>query len=882
MVVITPPRTNSRHQLHVNMPAAWTSFRPPSQQSIFTPPASISKTRSSSSPLPPFPEDRFIAHGSIDGRALDAAHDGAEVMLTTIEKPLHETTRRRLECLGGISHPHVQATVGLFDNISSVCLVQSATSSDHPLLQEVMYMHGYTEAQLRVRALALLKALHVLHTNSIVHGNLTLDSLHMRPHNHLVLHVPGQLDPWYPQSFPATAKDKSLDMFSFGVVLYLLASGRHPFASSAAASTSEILYNMDTLSFVVDRLPLGHLSSSAQHVILDCLDTSSQYVTPLDLLQRQWFKASISWAAIAPSSSSPPVSMMLPRTSAMSSTAEKETYTTMHHIVPTSSARWTISPVARNFTHSNCPPTTTTTHPSLSYAAFGQYESPPPMSLYSSFPYTPPSSGRPPPASSLGRDLARSMLACPSPAITSLLPTRHPHEQHASTDTPSTTNTTTTTNGTSPVLPRHEPTHVYRHIPSVSTLHSTHAVKFSAYGPPVWTPYKKSECAKSECRIYIWAYLAHQVHDMRELAALQVESGRLSKGLHVGFGATITIMLEPPAGWSQLGELTKSLIWIEEVDRVFFDLTLDEGTSATEATGLCRARIVVGTQVAILHFSLPRVTYSSSFHPSKLYEHDKAVEYASSMQVVAAVQPPSIPRHHLTFIEPVGSGFFGTAYKAMYHPTNQEVVVKSLRQGMGISRAEFDHEVLAMTMLSHHPHVVDFLGACDDASELSIVMEYVANGSLQSLLYDSAKPQPRYYYSTYMKTLFARDAAHGILNIHQGHFVHRDIAARNCLVDDTFHVKVCDFGLSRPMDRMMGHVLDPVSCGPLKWMAPESLELPHVFSTASDTYMFGVLLFEIMMGKEPFPLLPPHEAAALGTGCRFTSGVSALQPTRRY
>ncbi|RHY40383.1 hypothetical protein DYB30_014262 [Aphanomyces astaci] len=147
---------------------------------------------------------------------------------------------------------------------------------------------------------------------------------------------------------------------------------------------------------------------------------------------------------------------------------------------------------------------------------------------------------------------------------------------------------------------------------------------------------------------------------------------------------------------------------------------------------------------------------------------------------------------------------------------------------MDISRAEFDHEVLAMTMLSHHPHVVDFLGACDDASELSIVMEYVANGSLQSLLYDSAKPQPRYYYST------------------------------NCLVDDTFHVKVCDFGLSRPMDRMM-----VLSCGPLKWMAPESLELPHVFSTASDTYMFGVLLFEIMMGKEPFPLLPPHEAAAL-------------------
>ncbi|KDO34701.1 serine/threonine protein kinase [Saprolegnia parasitica CBS 223.65] len=373
-------------------------------------------------------------------------------------------------------------------------------------------------------------------------------------------------------------------------------------------------------------------------------------------------------------------------------------------------------------------------------------------------------------------------------------------------------------------------------------------VHFSAFGPPAWD---------TKCRVFIWACAPHQFEDMLAMALDEgvIETGRLSRGLRVTHGTMITIALEPCVGLSVVGESAKSFQWVEEMEKVFFDLKLVE-TNEDDVGRLCRARIIVGTHVAILHFTIP---------PPTMVRHDdddseaRVVTYPSSYTPLD-VPPPeamTIPLSSLTLLEPIGAGSFGTAYRARYK--NAEVVVKKLKTDVlsSVSRHEFLHEVRALSMLGKHPHVVEFLGACDD--ELALVMEYVPNGSVETLLYDSEY----YTYGVYPRTIFARDAAHGVLNIHQGSFLHRDIAARNCLLDADFHVKVCDFGLSRPIDRM-GHVLDQPGFGPLKWMAPESLELPHVFSPASDAYMFGVLLYEIMVGTEPFGRdMPPQEAAAL-------------------
>ncbi|KAH9162907.1 hypothetical protein LEN26_000751 [Aphanomyces euteiches] len=69
------------------------------------------------------------------------------------------------------------------------------------------------------------------------------------------------------------------------------------------------------------------------------------------------------------------------------------------------------------------------------------------------------------------------------------------------------------------------------------------------------------------------------------------------------------------------------------------------------------------------------------------------------------------------------------------------------------------------------------------------------------------------------------------------------MAARNLLIDDNVHAKICDFGLCRRMDSYGGSHFES-GVGPLKYMAPESLSPPHSFSYRSDAYSFGVLMWE--------------------------------------
>lgn len=420
---------------------------------------------------------------------------------------------------------------------------------------------------------------------------------------------------------------------------------------------------------------------------------------------------------------------------------------------------------------------------------------------------------------------------------------------------------------------------------------STDPLYFSAFGP-------KDIAYRESFRVDIWAYLRQQRNEMLETALEQNETevGQHVQPFHIQRGALITVMIEPSVRFGVHGDDSKTFRWRGDVSGVSFELyrkqtNIWNSEDEEEESELCIARIIAGTKVSLLYIRLHRTAQGRDGDAA-------ASEFAileSNLEHVSA-QVHDIPSQDLEIIRPVGSGAFGDALLAKWH-NEKEVVIKVLHSDMyrnSDAVAEFQHEAAVMHMLGKHPHVVELLGICSNFSSkgtdstFSLVTEYLPNGSLQdvlggassqdghnvhhmktdefAMLYDASTSSSgaSSSFGLFSRTVMARDAAHGLANIHQGHFLHRDIAARNCLVDDHFRVKVCDFGLSRKLNPS-GFMFDDDrhGFGPLKWMAPESILPPHLFSMQSDSYMFGVLLYEIFTGERPFPTLSTRDATAL-------------------
>ncbi|EQC34946.1 serine/threonine protein kinase [Saprolegnia diclina VS20] len=367
-------------------------------------------------------------------------------------------------------------------------------------------------------------------------------------------------------------------------------------------------------------------------------------------------------------------------------------------------------------------------------------------------------------------------------------------------------------------------------------------VHLTAYAPACVSP-------QSSFTLAVWAFLINQRDDMHEAATADGSARQLSRDVMFDLrrGALIHVTLELPEGFSLVDEApTKALPWQGAATHVAYDIQCNV-PQATRDQVLLKATVVVGTKVMILR----AYVYIASISAASM----EATELNTQLEMLPETFE-EIPFTALDMKELVGRGNFGDAYRARYH--GRDVVVKTIRASEFGDNSdqivqEFRHEAAVLAMFGHHPSIVPFVGASTDLSQpLSLVTEYLPFGSLES-------HAPAL--STNQKTQILCDAAAGFLNIHEGGFLHRDIAARNCLVDDGLRGKICDFGMCRRVNSYGGTRLSE-GVGPLKYMAPESLTPPHAFSFRSDSYSFGVLMWETFTETKPFGDMPAYMAAS--------------------
>uniref|UniRef100_A0A672H1V6 Focal adhesion kinase 1 n=1 Tax=Salarias fasciatus TaxID=181472 RepID=A0A672H1V6_SALFA len=196
----------------------------------------------------------------------------------------------------------------------------------------------------------------------------------------------------------------------------------------------------------------------------------------------------------------------------------------------------------------------------------------------------------------------------------------------------------------------------------------------------------------------------------------------------------------------------------------------------------------------------------------------------------------------------IGEGQFGDVHQGVYiSPENPalSVAVKTCKNSTSDSvREKFLQEALTMRQFDH-AHIVKLMGVITE-NPVWIIMELCTLGELRSFL------QVRKY-SLDLATLilYSHQLSTALAYLESKRFVHRDIAARNVLVSTVDCVKLGDFGLSRYMEDSSYYKASKGKL-PIKWMAPESINFRR-FTTASDVWMFGVCMWEILMyGIKPF------------------------------
>ena len=186
----------------------------------------------------------------------------------------------------------------------------------------------------------------------------------------------------------------------------------------------------------------------------------------------------------------------------------------------------------------------------------------------------------------------------------------------------------------------------------------------------------------------------------------------------------------------------------------------------------------------------------------------------------------------------IGKGAFGSVYKGSYFGT--EVAIKRIVEEDPDCLVYLEREVNVLQGM-RHPNVVQLIGVCNHESGLLLVTEWVRNGDLRKYLKNSSVVMP-----WKLRVKIANDVACAMAYLHSRNIIHRDLKAKNLLVDDNWRIKICDFGFAR----IASSDQRPMTlCGTDDWMAPEVI-LGMPYGPAADVFSYGVVLAEIVSRKK--------------------------------
>ncbi|XP_047337745.1 calmodulin-binding receptor-like cytoplasmic kinase 1 [Impatiens glandulifera] len=254
---------------------------------------------------------------------------------------------------------------------------------------------------------------------------------------------------------------------------------------------------------------------------------------------------------------------------------------------------------------------------------------------------------------------------------------------------------------------------------------------------------------------------------------------------------------------------------------------------------------------------------SNTEHASSLPDHDSAGSSSSNMsrghvqKIDLSIEEVSRATNNFSDGNKIGEGEFGKVYKGKLKdgtPVTVKRVPKDLYDYQ--SSHEFRNEILKLSKIEHH-NLVKLYGFLEQGSERIIIFEYVGNGTLREHL-DGFRGGGLEIAERLDITI---DIAHALTYLHSYSdppVIHRDVNSSNILITENLRARVSDFGFAKIVTEDLDATLSTQVKGSAGYLDPEYAKA-HQLTERSDVYSFGILLVEMMTGRNPVEPKKSHK-----------------------
>ncbi|PSC68021.1 serine threonine-kinase ULK4 isoform B [Micractinium conductrix] len=212
--------------------------------------------------------------------------------------------------------------------------------------------------------------------------------------------------------------------------------------------------------------------------------------------------------------------------------------------------------------------------------------------------------------------------------------------------------------------------------------------------------------------------------------------------------------------------------------------------------------------------------------------------------------------------EIIGRSRASKVYKARLKQSLEYVAVKACAKD---AKPRVLQEVKVLNSMTH-PHMLRFHTWYETQNHLWVILEYCVGGDLLALLRsDGQLPEPSVL-------RLGRDLASAVMHLHSRGILHCDLKPSNLLLDESGRVRLGGLGISRRFEVVQRQLatlpagLREMQQGSPYYLAPEVVRTPGLYTSASDLWALGCILYECAAGRPPFAASTTQQLNALIVG----------------